>query len=141
MLGLTLQKWGGVGVPVNSADLVLQPLRAVTGDRVTTAALAAWDAMPAAQQTSSRDGVRRRPRQGAGRRPRPGRPGRLRPGPGADRSPSCGWRSRAASRARSRRAGTFYGGDQTRTMLLLSDGAYLEDTARAPTTSAVTSGG
>ena len=28
-------------------------------------------------------------------------------------------------------AGTFYGGDQTRTLLLLSDGAYLEDQARA----------
>jgi hypothetical protein len=28
-------------------------------------------------------------------------------------------------------AGTFYGGDQTRSLLLLSDGAYLEDQARA----------
>jgi hypothetical protein len=28
-------------------------------------------------------------------------------------------------------AGNFYGGDQTRSLLLLSDGAYLEDQARA----------
>ena len=28
-------------------------------------------------------------------------------------------------------SGTFYGGDQTRSMLLLADGAYLEDTAVA----------
>ncbi len=36
-------------------------------------------------------------------------------------------------------SGNFYGGDQTRALLLLSDGAYLEDT-RAPRTSAATSG-
>ena len=32
VLGLPLQRWGGVGTPVSSADLVLQPLRQVSGD-------------------------------------------------------------------------------------------------------------
>ena len=38
-------------------------------------------------------------------------------------------------------AGSFYGGDQTRQLLLLSDGTYLEDQARRAAASAATSGG
>src|SRR4249919_1945956 len=53
VLGLKLQKWGGVGIPVSSADLVLQPLRSVTGDPRTALALAAWDAMSPADQTKA----------------------------------------------------------------------------------------
>src|SRR6476469_2802452 len=49
VLGLKLQKWGGVGIPVDSADLVLQAVRDVSGDTqgspALTAALARWDAM------------------------------------------------------------------------------------------------
>src|SRR4029079_2591528 len=52
VLGLKLQKWGGVGIPVNSADLVLQPLRAVVGDPKLSLALAAWDALPPATQAT-----------------------------------------------------------------------------------------
>src|SRR6476619_600356 len=46
VLGLMLQRWGGVGIPVDSADLVLQPLRDVHGDPALTAALARWQALP-----------------------------------------------------------------------------------------------
>src|SRR6185369_7078539 len=53
VLGLKLQKWGGVGIPINSADLVLQPLRAVSGDPKLAAALTQWRAMSAAQQTAA----------------------------------------------------------------------------------------
>src|SRR4249919_2494882 len=53
VLGLKLQKWGGVGVPINSADLVLQPLRGVVGDPRTALALAAWDAMSPADQAQA----------------------------------------------------------------------------------------
>src|SRR5215471_15685668 len=45
VLGLKLQKWGGVGIPINSADLVLQPLRGVTGDPRLEAALRVWDTL------------------------------------------------------------------------------------------------
>src|SRR6476620_910509 len=52
VLGLKLQKWGGVGIPVNSADRVLQPLRSVVRDPKLSLALAAWDALPPDVQTS-----------------------------------------------------------------------------------------
>src|SRR4051812_7516459 len=52
VFGLKLQKWGGVGTPVNSADLVLQPLRGVTGDPALASALHHWDTLSAAQQTA-----------------------------------------------------------------------------------------
>src|SRR3954449_10500599 len=49
VFGLKLQKWGGVGIPVNSQDLVLQPLQAASDDPKLSAALTEWLAMPAAQ--------------------------------------------------------------------------------------------
>src|SRR6476646_7756049 len=45
VFGLKLQKWGGVGIPINSADLVLQPLQAASGDPKLAAALTQWRAM------------------------------------------------------------------------------------------------
>jgi hypothetical protein len=130
VLGLQLQKWGGVGVPVDSADLVLQPLRGVTGDPRTSLALAAWDALPASAQTAAAtayaDALAKAPDGDPAQVPA-GRYGplpamtaaflRLAQGGGLEGSLTS--------------SGTFYGGDQTRSMLLLSDGAYLEDTAVA----------
>ena len=40
VLGIPLQKWGGVRIPVDSADLVLQPLDGQAGNPELTAALA-----------------------------------------------------------------------------------------------------
>src|SRR4249919_2191366 len=51
VLGLKLQKWGGVGNPVNSADLVLQPLGSVRDPNVQRA-LAQWQGASAQQQTA-----------------------------------------------------------------------------------------
>src|SRR3954447_2753152 len=53
VLGLKLQKWGGVGIPVSSADLVLQPLRNASGDRALALALTRWDAMSPSRQTAT----------------------------------------------------------------------------------------
>src|SRR3954469_13876641 len=53
VLGLKLQKWGGVGIPVNSADLVLQPLRSVVEEPRTALALAAWTGMPPEARTQA----------------------------------------------------------------------------------------
>src|SRR3954453_14644275 len=53
VLGLKLQKWGGVGVPVSSAELVLQPLRQVRGDATLRTALTQWDAMSPEQQRAA----------------------------------------------------------------------------------------
>ena len=130
---LPLQKWAGVRLPVDSAkDLVLSPLAGVSGE--PAADRRRWPCggpRRADQQHRVGDRLRRRPRQGPGRRPGQGRRRRLRPGAGAGRQlPGAGPQS-AASRASLTSSGTFYGGDQTRTLLLLSDGAYLEDQARA----------
>jgi len=52
LLGLPLQKWGGVRLPVDSRQLVLQPLSGVSGNPALTAALSRWDAAPASRQTA-----------------------------------------------------------------------------------------
>ena len=130
MLGLKLQKWGGVGVPINSADLVLQPLRDVTGDPRTARALSAWDAMSPADQaqaaTAYADALAKAPNGD----PTAVAAGNYGPVPALAQAflrlaQSGGLEGSLTS------SGTFYGGDQTRSMLLLSDGAYLEDTAVA----------
>src|SRR5450756_479768 len=48
---LPLQKWGGVRVPVNSADLVLGPLSNISGDTAVSSALATWKAATPKQRT------------------------------------------------------------------------------------------
>jgi len=129
-LGLKLQKWGGVGIPINSADLVLQPLRDATGDATTSSALDAWDALSPAQQTAAAtayaDALAAAP---------DGDPAQVAQG---DYGPVPDMTQGFLNLARSgglegalSSSGNFYGGDQTRTMLLLADGAYLEDTAVA----------
>jgi hypothetical protein len=130
VFGLKLQKWGGVGIPVNSADLVLQPLRDVSGAPQLTAALAQWDAMSATQQTAAAtayaDALANAPDGDPAKVPA----GSYGPVPALTTSflrltESGGLEGSLTS------SGTFYGGDQTRSMLLLSDGAYLEDQAVA----------
>src|SRR4051812_18359005 len=53
VFGLKLQKWGGVGTPVNSQELVLQPLQAASEDPRLSAALTEWRAMTPAQRTAA----------------------------------------------------------------------------------------
>src|SRR5674476_426893 len=48
---LSLQKWGGVRVPINSADLVLGPLSGNSADPAVSSAVAAWKAATPEQQT------------------------------------------------------------------------------------------
>jgi hypothetical protein len=129
VLGLKLQKWGGVGIPVNSADLVLQPLQHVQDPNVQKA-LAQWQSASSQQQTdwatAYGDALAKAPN---------GDQTKVAPG---DYGPvpvlTLGFLSVARSgglEGALTSAGTFYGTDQTRAMLLLSDGAYLEDQAVA----------
>jgi hypothetical protein len=129
VLGLKLQKWGGVGIPVNSADLVLQPLQHVQDPNVQKA-LAQWQSASSQQQTdwatAYSDALAKAPN---------GDQTKVAPG---DYGPvpvlTLGFLSVARSgglEGALTSAGTFYGTDQTRAMLLLSDGAYLEDQAVA----------
>jgi hypothetical protein len=131
VLGLKLQRWGGVGVPVSSADLVLQPLRAVGNDPILARALQQWDALTPGRQvadaTAYADALANAPHGRLAGIPASGRYG---PVPVLvvrflDLARSGGLEGSLTS------SGNFYGGDQTRAMLLLSDGAYLEDRAVA----------
>ena len=128
LLGIPTQRLGGVRIPVDSASLVLQPLALVSGDPLLRTALARWNAAPTARRTgwASRyaDAL--------------AKSGGTAPPPAAGYGPVPLLTSRFLTLARSgglegslTSSGTFYGSDQTRPLLLLSDGAYLEDTARA----------
>ena len=130
VLGLKLQKWGGVGIPINSADLVLGPLRGVSDNPRLTAALRVWDTLPTSAQTrfatAYADALANAPSGDPAQVAR----GHYGPVPYLAAAFLRLARSGGLEGALSS-SGTFYGGDQTRTMLLLSDGAYLEDQAVA----------
>jgi len=128
---LPLQKWAGVTIPVNSAeDLVLTPLSGVGGDAALTAALTAYRAAPPDQQTAWATAY------GEALKAAPdGDPAQVAPG---DYGPVPVLADKFLALARSgglegalTSSGTFYGSDATRSLLLLADGAYLEDQARA----------
>jgi hypothetical protein len=130
VIGLPLQKWGGVRIPVDSAALVLEPLAAARQDGPTTAALATWRNAGA----DTRTGWATAYADALGKAP-DGDPAGVAAGSYGpvpvltqsflDVARSGGLEGQLTS------SGNFYGGDQTRALLLLSDGAYLEDSARA----------
>ncbi|HET7355505.1 MAG TPA: hypothetical protein VFJ09_02410 [Nocardioidaceae bacterium] len=130
LLGIPLQQWGGVRLPVDSAGLVLQPLSDLVATPAVTAALAAWrNATPTTRSgwaTAYGDALAKAP----GGDPRQVQPGNYGPVP----LMAVGLLALARSgglEGSLTSSGSFYGGDQTRSLLLLSDGAYLEDQARA----------
>jgi hypothetical protein len=125
---LALQKWAGVRTPVDSAnDLVIKPLSSVHGDGALSAALATWQGASATQRTawataycfklSCADGVEK--------------PSSLDFGP----VPVLAAKFRVLAASGGLESllvrDPFYPSDQTKPLLLLSDGAYIEDQARA----------
>jgi hypothetical protein len=130
VLGMDLQKWGRAGLPVDSAELVLQPLEGVSGDPTLARALTRWRSMSPSGRTQAAtayvDALAKAPdgdpAQVAG--------GSYGPVPELTTAFLRLARSGGLEGALSS-SGSFYGGDQTRTMLLLTDGAYLEDQAVA----------
>jgi len=128
---LPLQKWGGVRIPVDSAqDLVVTPLTGWARAPALRLALVTWRGASTAQRTSWAtaygDALAKAP---------DGNPARVAAGDyGPVPAMAAGFLSLAASgglEGALTSSGNFYGGDQTRSLLLLSDGAYLEDQARA----------
>jgi hypothetical protein len=130
VLRIPLQRWGGTGLSLSSADLVLQPLRDVSGDSSLTAALDQWQAMSPTEQTAAATAYADALAAAPGGEPAQVASGSYGPVPDLTaaflRLASSGELEGALTSS-----GTFYGGDQTRAMLLLSDGAYLEDRAVA----------
>jgi len=130
VLGIPLQRWGGVGLPLSSADLVLDPLSGVTGDTALASALTQWRAAASDQRTAWATAYSDALAAAPGGDPAAVSPGDYGPVPVL----AQGLLTLAASgglEGALTSAGTFYGGDQTRSLLLLSDGAYLEDRAVA----------
>ena len=144
---LPLQKLGGVRLPVDSADLVLGPLGQVANDPKLAAALSNGMPRPA---TSGPSGLATMPMPSAPRpatRSPPPEQAVTRPRwPAGDYGPVPAMSAAFLNLARGgglegalTSSGNFYGGDATRSLLLLADGAYFEDQALAKT-SAATSG-
>jgi hypothetical protein len=127
---LSLQKWGGVRIPVDSAGLVLRPLAGVSGDPTLTSAVAAWKAATPTQSTKwATDYVN------ALAKAPDGDPAKVAT---ADYGPVPAMSAGLLTLAQTgglegilTSSGNFYGGDQTQSILLLADGSYLEAQARA----------
>ena len=137
---IPLQKLGGVRVPVNSADLVLGPLSQATNSPEVTAAVAKWKSATPDQQTkwatAYSDAIGTAAADGA---PATGAGGEVAKvaanseyGPVPALSAALlGLAKAGGLEGALTSSGNFYGGDQTKSLLLLSDGAYLEDLAVA----------
>ena len=131
LLGLSTQKWGGVRIPVDSANqLVIEPLQSVQGDPKLTAALQTWTHASADQQTKwasdYSDAITAVP-DGAVAKVKPGSYGPV-PQLGTSYVALAGT---GGLEGLLTTKNTFYNGDETKPLLLLADGAYLEDQARA----------
>ncbi|MBN9611149.1 MAG: hypothetical protein BGO26_13615 [Actinobacteria bacterium 69-20] len=128
---LALQRWAGVRIPVDSAnDLVISPLRqAAAGDQTLTTALATWTSAPAAQQASwagdYSDALAEAPDSD------PAKVAAGSYGPVPQLAASYLSLARTGALQSELTSGAFYPTDQTKPLLLLADGAYLEDQARA----------
>jgi hypothetical protein len=128
---LPLQQWGGVRLRVDSAnDLVVTPLSRVTGDTALATALAQWRAASADQRTAwataYADALAAAPA---------GDPAQVAPssdfGPVPLMTASFLTLARSGGLEAVLDAPSFFGTDPTRSLLLLSDGSYLEEQARA----------
>ena len=130
LLGVPLQRWAGVRLPVSSADLVLEPLRQQSGDDALSAALDTWTSAGATQQTQWATAYSDALASAPGGDPAQVASGDYGPVPELT-SAFLRLASSGGLEGALEPSGTFYGGDQTRSMLLLADGAYLEDRAVA----------
>jgi hypothetical protein len=127
---LPLQKWAGVRLPVDSSSLVLGPLSNLSNNPELTVALAAWKGAPPAQQTKWATAYS----DALGKAP-DGDPAKVAKGDyGPVPALSAAFLTLASTgglEGALTSSGNFYGGDQTQSLLLLTDGAYLENLARA----------
>jgi hypothetical protein len=130
VLGVPLQRWGGVGLPIDSTDLVIQPLTERSGDETLTGALDEWNSATAAERTDWATAYSEALAQAPEGNPAEVADGSYGPVPVMtqaflDLARSGGLEGSLTA------SSNFYGGDQTRSMLLLSDGSYLEEQAVA----------
>ncbi len=128
---LALQRWAGIRIPIDSArDLVLTPLASIRGDAPLTAALTTWTTATSDQQTKWASAYSDALAAVPDGNPAKAKPGAYGPVPAlADRflnlAASGGLEGLLTSST------TFYAANETKPLLLLADGAYLQDQARA----------
>jgi hypothetical protein len=130
LLGVPLQRRAGVRLPVNSADLVLDPLRQHAGDGSISSALNTWTGAGTTQRTTWATAYSEALAKAPAGDPAQVAAGDYGPVPQL----TAAFLTLAAEgglEGSLTSSGNFYGGDQTRSMLLLADGAYLEDQAVA----------
>jgi len=134
-----LQKWGGVRIPIDSADLVLGPLSNISDDAALTADLATWKGAAPEKRTKwatdyvdaiGAPGADGQPATGAGGDPAKVAAGDYGPVPALSTGLLALAKTGGLEGALDS-SGNFYGGDTTKSLLLLTDGAYLEDQAVA----------
>ena len=130
VLGVPLQKWGGVRIPVSSADLVLQPLESLPARPGVALALRRWRTADTAQRTAWATAYSDALAAAPGGDPAKVEPGSYGPVP-ALAAAFLGVARSGGLEGSLTSSGNFYGGDATRSLLLLADGAYLEDLATA----------
>jgi hypothetical protein len=128
---LSLQKWAGIRVPLDSAnEFVITPVRTLSGDPAIAAALQQWDSAGTQQRqdwaASYSDALAAAPDGN----PAAVKPGDFGPVPVLARAELTLAASGSLEGLLTTRT-TFYGDDSTRALLLFADGAYLEDQARA----------
>ncbi|MGZ4599805.1 MAG: hypothetical protein ACXVYY_09415 [Oryzihumus sp.] len=127
---LKLQKWAGVTTPVDSAnDLVIKPLSQLQGSPLLSLALATWRAATPDQRTKWATAYS----DALGKAPdgNPAAVARGSYGPVPVMTTAYLQQAQAGGLDGALAEPGFYGGNSTKALLLLADGTYLEDQARA----------
>jgi hypothetical protein len=127
---LHLQKWAGVRHPVDSAALILGPLGNLSGDPALSAVLSTWKTATPDQQTKWATAYSDALAKAPSNDPAKVAAGDYGPVPALSTA-FLGLAKTGGLEGALTSSGNFYGGDQTQSLLLLSDGAYLESLARA----------
>jgi hypothetical protein len=127
---LSLQRWGGVRIPIDSAkELVLDPLTGLTSDPAVTSALGAWNAASAQQQQSWASSYADALAAAPDGNPAAVKAGDYGPVPVLAQGELALASSGALEGLLTSRT-TFFAADSTKPLLLLADGSYLETVAR-----------
>jgi hypothetical protein len=127
---LSLQKWAGVRLPVDSASLILRPLSNLSGDPALASALSTWKTATPDQQTKWATAYSDALGKAPGNDPAKVAAGDYGPVPALSTA-FLALATTGGLEGALTSSGNFYGGDQTQSLLLLTDGAYLENLARA----------
>ena len=128
---IALQKWAGVRIPIDAAnEFVIDPLKSLTGDSTVIEAVRTWQAAGAEQQTQWASDYSDALTAATDGDPAAVKPGDYGPVPALAQGELQLAKSGALEGLLTSGA-SFFAPDATRPLLLLSDGTYLEDQARA----------